>query len=127
MGRFWRDVDGRSDITVPSCFQRSHLPVLGRSIDTFTLLAAPPHLTVSTLTYQTRPHISTPNDIGLTPLYNIDEPPRTALTPLLHSFLHTLLRLIDVMTNTARRPDELAQRGWGHEGDQVGLNCCSRL
>jgi hypothetical protein len=28
--------------------------------------------------------------------------------------------LIDVLTGSARPPHELAEKGWGHEGDQVG-------
>lgn len=39
---------------------------------------------------------------------------------LLHSFLHTVLLLLDTLTNTARPPEELLEKGWGHEGDQVG-------
>lgn len=70
---------------------------------------------------QTRPHIPTPADIGLTSLLDPDESPQTALKPLLHSFLHTLLLLIDVLTGSARPPHELAEKGWGHEGDQVRL------
>ena len=69
---------------------------------------------------QTHPRIPTPADIGLTSLLDPDESPQTALKPLLHSFLHTLLLLIDVLTSSARPPHELAERGWGHEGDQVG-------
>jgi len=68
---------------------------------------------------QTRPHIPTPADIGLTSLIDPNESPQTALKPLLHSFLHTLLLLIDVLTGSARPPHELARKGWGHEGDQV--------
>ena len=68
---------------------------------------------------QTRPHIPTPADIGLTSLIDPTESPQTALKPLLHSFLHTLLLLIDVLTGSARPPHELARKGWGHEGDQV--------
>lgn len=66
---------------------------------------------------QTTPHIPGPADIGLTPLFDPDQ--ESSLTPLLHSFLHTLLRLIDTLTNSARPPHELAERGWAHEGDQV--------
>lgn len=40
---------------------------------------------------------------------------------LLHSFLHTILLLLDVLTNTARNPGELEEKGWAHEGDQVGI------
>lgn len=53
------------------------------------------------------------------PLFDINEPPQTSLTPLLNSFLHTLLKLVDTLTNSARPPHELAERGWAHEGDQV--------
>lgn len=66
---------------------------------------------------QTTPHIPGPADIGLTPLVEHGE--EASLTPLLHSFLHTLLRLVDTLTNSARPPHELAERGWAHEGDQV--------
>ena len=68
---------------------------------------------------QTRPHIPTAAEIGLRPLIDPNEPPQTSLKPLLHSFLHTLLLLIDVLTGSARPPHELAEKGWGHEGDQV--------
>jgi mediator of RNA polymerase II transcription subunit 7 len=49
-----------------------------------------------------------------------NETPQEALPPLLHSFLHTLLLLVDALTNTARNPGEMAEKGWAHEGDQVG-------
>ncbi|ORY29375.1 mediator complex, subunit Med7 [Naematelia encephala] len=64
------------------------------------------------------PHIPTTSEIGLTPMINPDEHPQTSLPPLLHSFLHTLLRLIERLTETARIPGELEEKGWAHEGDQ---------
>lgn len=47
-----------------------------------------------------------------------DEPPQTSLPPLLHSFLHTLLLLVDSLTTTARTPGEFEASPWGHQGDQ---------
>ncbi len=57
--------------------------------------------------------------IGLPPFFPHGESPHLVLPPLLHSFLHTLLLLIDTLTNTARIPGELMEKGWAHEGDQV--------
>ena len=51
-------------------------------------------------------------------LIDSNESPKTSLPPLLFSFLHTLLLLIDSLTNTAQTPDELFDKGWAHEGDQ---------
>lgn len=45
---------------------------------------------------------------------------RQALPVLLHSFLHTLLALVDVLTGTSRVPDELERMGRASQGDQVG-------
>lgn len=69
---------------------------------------------------QTEPNISTAESIGLPRFVDPDEEPQTSFPPLLHSFLHTLLLLLDVLTNTARIPGELEEKGWAHEGDQVG-------
>jgi mediator of RNA polymerase II transcription subunit 7 len=69
---------------------------------------------------QTEPKIPTAESIGLPRFVDPDEEPQTSFPPLLHSFLHTLLLLLDVLTNTARIPGELEEKGWAHEGDQVG-------
>jgi mediator of RNA polymerase II transcription subunit 7 len=37
---------------------------------------------------------------------------------LLDSFLHTMLLLLEALTNTARDPVEMQESGWNHEGDQ---------
>ncbi|KAI9638216.1 mediator of RNA polymerase II transcription subunit 7 [Dioszegia hungarica] len=66
----------------------------------------------------TAPRIPTPAEIGLPPLTNPSDSPQESLPPLLHSFLHTMLLLLDTLTNTARNPGELEQKGWAHEGDQ---------
>jgi len=68
--------------------------------------------------YTSEPFIPTAASIGLPPLIDPDEPPQTSLPPLLHSFLHTLLLLLDTLTSTARIPGELEEKGWAHEGDQ---------
>jgi len=68
--------------------------------------------------YTTEPSIPTAASLNIPPLIDHDEPPQTSLPPLLHSFLHTLLLLIDALTNTARIPGELEEKGWAHEGDQ---------
>lgn len=65
--------------------------------------------------------------IGLPPMIQPEESPQTTLPPLLHSFLHTLLLLLDTLTNTARIPGELESRGWAHEGDQVSPHSTMRL
>ncbi|OCF42125.1 hypothetical protein I317_04096 [Kwoniella heveanensis CBS 569] len=68
--------------------------------------------------YTTEPIIPTADSIGLPPLLDPALPPQESLPPLLHSFLHTLLLLLDALTNSARTPDELFHAGWAHEGDQ---------
>ncbi|WVF70240.1 hypothetical protein IAT40_005029 [Kwoniella sp. CBS 6097] len=68
--------------------------------------------------YTTEPVIPTAESIGLPPLLDSSLPPQESLPPLLHSFLHTLLLLLDALTNSARTPDELFHAGWAHEGDQ---------
>ncbi|WVQ77109.1 hypothetical protein IAR50_006792 [Cryptococcus sp. DSM 104548] len=68
--------------------------------------------------YTTVPKIPTAEDIGLPPFIDPSESPSDSLRPLLHSFLHTLLLLLDALSMTARTPDELAASGWAHEGDQ---------
>jgi mediator of RNA polymerase II transcription subunit 7 len=68
---------------------------------------------------QVEPFVHSAESLGLPPYVDPDEPPQTSLPPLLHSFLHTLLLLVDTLTNTARIPGELEMRGWKHEGDQV--------
>ncbi len=67
---------------------------------------------------QTEPNIPTAASLGIPPLIDPDEPPQTSLPPLLRSFLHTLLLLVDNLTNTPRVPGELMEKGWAHEGDQ---------
>ena len=62
--------------------------------------------------------IPTASDIGLPTWVDPDKPPQETLPPVLHSFLHTFLLLLDTLTNTARIPGELEQMGWAHEGDQ---------
>lgn len=71
---------------------------------------------------KTAPRIPTPAEIGLPPLTNPSDSPQESLPPLLHSFLHTMLLLLDTLTNTARNPGELEQKGWAHEGDQVSFS-----
>ncbi|CAD6569715.1 MAG: Mediator of RNA polymerase II transcription subunit 7 [Tremellales sp. Tagirdzhanova-0007] len=68
--------------------------------------------------YSTVPSIPTASSLNIPPLIDPAEPPGTSLPPLLHSFLHTLLLLIEALTNTARNPGELKEKGWAHEGDQ---------
>ncbi|ODN77859.1 hypothetical protein L202_04973 [Cryptococcus amylolentus CBS 6039] len=68
--------------------------------------------------YTTVPKIPTAEDIGLPPFIDPSESPSKSLPPLLHSFLHTLLMLLDALSMTARTPDELSASGWAHEGDQ---------
>ena len=68
--------------------------------------------------FQTVPSIPTASSLNIPPLIDPAEPPGTSLPPLLHSFLHTLLLLIEALTNTARNPGELKEKGWAHEGDQ---------
>ncbi|KAK4687660.1 mediator of RNA polymerase II transcription subunit 7, partial [Tremellales sp. Uapishka_1] len=65
-----------------------------------------------------QPVIPTALSIGLPPYVDPTEAPQVSLPPLLHSFLHTVLLLVDTLTNTARIPGELEEKGWGHEGDQ---------
>lgn len=73
---------------------------------------------------QAEPHIANAKEIGLPAL--VSDPvsaggdsERAALPTLLHSFLHTLLALVDVLTGTARIPGELEMTGRASEGDQV--------
>ncbi|CAK9784610.1 hypothetical protein CC85DRAFT_282959 [Cutaneotrichosporon oleaginosum] len=73
--------------------------------------------------YTAEPHIPTARDIGLPAL--VSDPvsaggdsERAALPLLLHSFLHTLLAFVDVLTGTARVPDELEAYGRQSQGDQ---------
>ncbi|WVQ82483.1 hypothetical protein IAT38_004612 [Cryptococcus sp. DSM 104549] len=68
--------------------------------------------------YTTEPSIPTAQSIGLAPFVDPAAPPQESLPPLLHSFLHTLLLLIDALTQTARTPDELMAAGRASEGDQ---------
>ncbi|ORX37357.1 hypothetical protein BD324DRAFT_444141 [Kockovaella imperatae] len=68
--------------------------------------------------YDVEPRIPSLEQIGLTRWIDPNEPPHTSLPPLLHSFLHTFLLLLDTLTNTARIPGELEEKGWQHEGDQ---------
>ncbi|WVR06085.1 hypothetical protein IAU60_003113 [Kwoniella sp. DSM 27419] len=68
--------------------------------------------------YTTEPSIPTAESIGLPPMIDPGVRPQEALPPLLHSFLHTLLLLLDTLTHSARTPDELLHAGWAHEGDQ---------
>ncbi|XAO27141.1 hypothetical protein I312_105983 [Cryptococcus bacillisporus CA1280] len=68
--------------------------------------------------YTTEPVIPTAQSIGLPPFVDPAAEPQESLPPLLHSFLHTLLLLLDTLTMTARTPNELAAAGWASEGDQ---------
>ncbi|KAE8542837.1 hypothetical protein D1P53_000900 [Cryptococcus gattii VGV] len=68
--------------------------------------------------YTTEPVIPTAQSIGLPPFVDPTAEPQESLPPLLHSFLHTLLLLLDTLTMTARTPNELAAAGWASEGDQ---------
>ncbi|KAL7419238.1 hypothetical protein Q5752_006075 [Cryptotrichosporon argae] len=68
--------------------------------------------------YTRDPHIPTPAQIGLPPLLPADEDPQKSLTRLHHSLLHTLVKLLDVLTGTARTPGELEDAGRASEGDQ---------
>lgn len=68
---------------------------------------------------ETEPVIPTAQSIGLPPFVDPAAEPQESLPPLLHSFLHTLLLLLDTLTMTARTPNELAAAGWASEGDQV--------
>lgn len=70
---------------------------------------------------QIHAHIPTLSEIGLPPWVDPNEPPQKSLPPLLHSFLHTLLLLLDALTNTALTPIELYQRGIHHVGDPVSF------
>ncbi|UOH85221.1 hypothetical protein LQV05_002040 [Cryptococcus neoformans] len=68
--------------------------------------------------YTTEPVIPTAQSIGLPSFIDPAAEPQESLPPLLHSFLHTLLLLLDTLTMTARTPNELAAAGWASEGDQ---------
>ncbi|WVO24504.1 uncharacterized protein IAS62_005872 [Cryptococcus decagattii] len=68
--------------------------------------------------YTAEPVIPTAQSIGLPPFVDPAAEPQESLPPLLHSFLHTLLLLLDTLTMTARTPNELAAAGWASEGDQ---------
>ncbi|OXG11211.1 hypothetical protein C366_06250 [Cryptococcus neoformans Tu401-1] len=74
--------------------------------------------TVLISTLKTEPVIPTAQSIGLLPFIDPAAEPQESLPPLLHSFLHTLLLLLDTLTMTARTPNELAAAGWASEGDQ---------
>ncbi|OWZ27161.1 hypothetical protein C343_06331 [Cryptococcus neoformans C23] len=74
--------------------------------------------TVLISTLKTEPVIPTAQSIGLPPFIDPAAEPQESLPPLLHSFLHTLLLLLDTLTMTARSPNELAAAGWASEGDQ---------
>ncbi|OWT35997.1 hypothetical protein J008_06336 [Cryptococcus neoformans] len=74
--------------------------------------------TVLISTLKTEPVIPTAQSIGLPPFIDPAAEPQESLPPLLHSFLHTLLLLLDTLTMTARTPNELAAAGWASEGDQ---------
>jgi mediator of RNA polymerase II transcription subunit 7 len=76
------------------------------------------------LTMQTEPHIANARDIGLAPLVadpvsSGGDAERETLPTLLHSFLHTLLAFIDILTTPARNPEELQVAQRESEGDQV--------
>lgn len=75
--------------------------------------------TVLISTLKTEPVIPAAQSIGLPPFIDPAAEPQESLPPLLHSFLHTLLLLLDTLTMTARTPNELAAAGWASEGDQV--------
>ncbi|WVQ61949.1 uncharacterized protein L199_000082 [Kwoniella botswanensis] len=68
--------------------------------------------------FNIKPTIPTIKDIGLPPLFQSTTTPEESLPNLLSSFLHTILLLLDVLTTSARTPDELMHAGWAHEGDQ---------
>ncbi|WWC58830.1 uncharacterized protein I303_101374 [Kwoniella dejecticola CBS 10117] len=66
----------------------------------------------------TQPSIPTIESIGLPPMLQSNAQPQETLPTLLSSFLHTVLLLLDVLTTSARTPNELMHSGWAHEGDQ---------
>ncbi|WWD17648.1 hypothetical protein CI109_102089 [Kwoniella shandongensis] len=68
--------------------------------------------------YTTEPTIPTAQSLGLPLPLDPEMEPQQSLPKLLHSFLHTVLLLLDTLTNTARTPNELLMAGWGDEGDQ---------
>ncbi|WWC99926.1 hypothetical protein V866_006835 [Kwoniella sp. B9012] len=68
--------------------------------------------------FNIKPTIPSIKDIGLPPLFQSTTTPEESLPNLLSSFLHTILLLLDVLTTSARTPDELMHAGWAHEGDQ---------
>ncbi|KAK6905948.1 hypothetical protein I204_05895 [Kwoniella mangroviensis CBS 8886] len=68
--------------------------------------------------FNIKPTIPSVKDIGLPPLFQSTTTPEESLPNLLSSFLHTILLLLDVLTTSARTPDELMHAGWAHEGDQ---------
>lgn len=86
------------------------------SIDSFALCG---NQSVLIFVLKTEPVIPTAQSIGLPPFVDPAAEPQESLPPLLHSFLHTLLLLLDTLTMTARTPNELAAAGWASEGDQV--------
>ncbi|OXB34070.1 hypothetical protein J007_06234 [Cryptococcus neoformans] len=85
------------------------------SISNFVLCG---NYTVLISTLKTEPVIPTAQSIGLPSFIDPAAEPQESLPPLLHSFLHTLLLLLDTLTMTARTPNELAAAGWASEGDQ---------
>ncbi|WWC66168.1 uncharacterized protein I206_100069 [Kwoniella pini CBS 10737] len=68
--------------------------------------------------FTTQPNIPTVESIGLPQMFQSNQQPQETLPTLLSSFLHTILLLLDVLTNSARTPNELMHAGWAHEGDQ---------
>ncbi|WVN89146.1 uncharacterized protein L203_104362 [Cryptococcus depauperatus CBS 7841] len=68
--------------------------------------------------YTTEPTIPTAESIGVEPFVDPAEEPQTSLPPLLHSFLHTLLLLLDTLTMTPRKSSALEAAGWDSEGNQ---------
>ncbi|WRT64378.1 uncharacterized protein IL334_001310 [Kwoniella shivajii] len=68
--------------------------------------------------YTTKPEIPTVESIGIPKMFHSSPSPQESLPTLLSSFLHTILLLLDVLTSSARTPDELMHSGWAHEGDQ---------
>ncbi|EIW72380.1 hypothetical protein TREMEDRAFT_25849 [Tremella mesenterica DSM 1558] len=67
--------------------------------------------------YTVDPVIPTAESINLKNYVDPVEPPQISLPPILHSFLHTLMCLIDTLTVPARIPGELEAKGWSHEAD----------
>ncbi|KAK8866146.1 hypothetical protein IAR55_001297 [Kwoniella newhampshirensis] len=68
--------------------------------------------------YTTEPTIPTAKSLGLPLPLDPEMEPQQSIPKLLHSFLHTVLLLLDTLTGSARTPNELMMAGWGDEGDQ---------